>query len=73
MPMNKPLEEQRCDNCRYRMLRTFRKTALDLSETQEIAYFECRRNAPHSSAKQRVAAFWPIVDDDDWCGEWVQR
>ena len=77
--MTTPLEEQRCENCRYRAPRTFRKMTSDLNvltrsfETQETAYFQCRRNAPQSSADKRVAAWWPYVADDDWCGEWVER
>ena len=65
--MNKPLEEQFCKNCRYRLLRKYREM------TQEIQYFACHRNAPQPSTNQYASAFWPIVDDDDWCGEWVQR
>jgi hypothetical protein len=65
--MNTLLEKQKCENCRYRVLRRYREM------TREIAYLQCRRNAPQPSAKEHASAFWPIVDDDDWCGEWVER
>ena len=54
-PMNTPLEEQRCENCRYRV------------------GCECRRHAPQPSNKEDRLASWPVVANDGWCGEWVQR
>ena len=77
--MNTPLEDQQCGNCRYRRLRRFNYTTSNFNvltqsfETEEIATSVCRRDAPQLGANERVAAWWPIVSDDDWCGEWVLR
>ena len=57
MPMNTPIEEQCCDNCRYLYPNTG----------------SCHRNAPRPSHKEDRDAWWPAVAGDDWCGEWVQR
>ena len=52
------LEKQRCENCRY---------YLQSSN-------ECRRNAPQPSVSRHIySAWWPVVADGDWCGEWVKR
>ena len=56
-PMNTPLEERRCENCRY----------LNLMKV------ECRRNAPQPSSERHIAAWWPVVSIYDWCGEWLQQ
>jgi len=55
--MNMPLEEQQCKNCRYHLQSSN----------------ECRRNAPQPSYEKDRSAFWPVVANDDWCGEWVLR
>lgn len=31
---------------------------------------ECRIEAPVMNEGQRP---WPIVDDNDWCGEWKEK
>ena len=77
--MNKLLSEQRCGNCRYQIRSKLRETTSDLNvltrsfETREILHFQCRRHAPRPSANENIETFWPAVNDDDWCGEWVQR
>ncbi len=56
-PMNTPLEEQCCSNCRYLYPKTGR----------------CHRHAPRPSHKEDRDAWWPGVACDDWCGEWIER
>ncbi len=31
---------------------------------------ECHRRSPGPSTEEEVAAFWPVVSTNDWCGEW---
>lgn len=32
---------------------------------------ECRRHSPRPRPAEEVA-YWPIVEADDWCGEWEE-
>lgn len=64
-----PLEEQRCENCRYsRPMAGVNITAL-----------RCARHAPQISEAVTVAAFtarwgcWPAVLPENWCGEWCAK
>ena len=62
---NDHINEQFCKDCQY-------AKKLKLSETNEpFQAFHCRRRAPIASANpwQR----WPIVNSDDWCGEFKVR
>lgn len=44
--------------------------------TGSVGGIECRRNAPQPSGSATPAytrPYWPIVNGDDWCGEWKSR
>lgn len=63
-----PLEEQRCENCRYSRPMAGVITAL-----------RCARHAPQISEAVTVEAFtarwgcWPAVLPENWCGEWCAK
>ena len=51
-----------CVNCEYFCRRKI---------TEALAVIgECRRNSPKPSDNENCAAYWPMVLEDDWCGEW---
>jgi hypothetical protein len=65
-----PLDEQRCQNCRY-----FRH--LEVVEPRTVTVTGdgyCRRLAPgpvsHVGDMANPAVAWPAVRLGDWCGEW---
>lgn len=33
---------------------------------------QCRRYAPHQVADEE-SWYWPVVDEEDWCGEAVKK
>jgi hypothetical protein len=60
---------EKCLNCQF----YDRKNGKPTDGTAPL-WGQCRRNAPHlnpMTAKPYVIeGIWPLVRDDDWCGEW---
>jgi len=64
-----PRTEQDCGNCFYVM-------RFDKDITQEgVDLFECHRKAPAPvlGTGGGFDAYWPDVDEVDWCGEWAPQ
>jgi hypothetical protein len=53
-----PLDEQMCDNCRFRRV-------------SDNGGAECHRHAPAAQVGQWIPSYWPMVCGHDWCGEWA--
>jgi len=52
---------ERCPNCRF-------------SKPFDDKNYQCRRNAPISGMPENsYFVAWPIVFDDDWCGEFEPK
>lgn len=60
-----------CGNCVY----VEPNTAAERVGTTGLAAHLCRRHPPTFSPDPLSGhiGVWPVVDDDDWCGEWVAR
>jgi hypothetical protein len=60
---------EKCVNCQYYDRRRARAT-----DGKAPMWGQCRRHAPllnPATAKSyMVEGVWPLVRDDDWCGEW---
>ncbi len=63
---------EKCLNCQFYDRRNARPT-----DGRAAMWGQCRRHSPHlnpagaASAKSYlVEGVWPLVRDDDWCGEW---
>jgi hypothetical protein len=60
---------EKCLNCQFYDRRNARPT-----DGRAIMWGQCRRHSPHlspSTAKgYMVEGVWPLIRDDDWCGEW---
>jgi len=60
---------EKCVNCEYYDRRRARPT-----DGKAPMWGQCRRHSPHlnpATAKAYVVeGVWPLVRDDDWCGEW---
>jgi hypothetical protein len=54
-----PLDEQRCENCRYSEL---------LGRGGGTPTGRCHRHAPQIGPR---GSEWPTVAASDWCGEWA--
>lgn len=52
---------QSCANCDYRFIVPSETDRLNL-------HMECRRYAPRPAPG--TIMYWPIVQTNDWCGEW---
>lgn len=65
-----PRLEQSCGNCFYVVL-------FDKEITQEgVDLLECHRHAPNpaiGTEGSSFQAYWPDVDEVDWCGEWAPQ
>jgi len=60
---------KKCQNCQYYDRKSARST-----DGRTTMWGQCRRHSPLLNP-QNVKAYlvegiWPIVRDDDWCGEW---
>ena len=59
----------KCLNCQFYDRRNARPT-----DGRAAMWGQCRRHSPHLnplSAKAHLSkAVWPLIRDDDWCGEW---
>ena len=60
---------EKCINCRF----YDRRHAKPLDGKAPL-WGQCRRHAPHlnpvTAKAYVVEGIWPLVRDDDWCGEW---
>ena len=61
---------EKCLNCQFYDRRNARPT-----DGKAIMWGQCRRHSPQhlnpATAKSyHVEGVWPLVRDDDWCGEW---
>jgi hypothetical protein len=62
---------EKCLNCQY----YDRRNARPNDGRAPVMWGQCRRDSPHlnpvSATKAHlVEGVWPLVRDDDWCGEW---
>jgi hypothetical protein len=62
---------EKCVNCQY----YDRRNARPNDGRSPVMWGQCRRHSPHLSpaGAQKtylVEGVWPLVRDDDWCGEW---
>jgi len=64
---------EKCLNCQFYDRHNTRPT----DGRAPMMWGQCRRDSPHlnplgSSSKKAhiVEGVWPLVRDDDWCGEW---
>lgn len=51
-----------CGHCRW----------FDFNEPSDKPFGKCRRRAPQDNVagEAYIGAIWPLVIEDDWCGEW---
>lgn len=60
---------EKCVNCQYYDRRRARPT-----DGKAPMWGQCRRHSPHlnpvTAKAYVVEGVWPLVRDDDWCGEW---
>ena len=60
---------EKCLNCQFYDRRNARPT-----DGRVAMWGQCRRHSPHlnplSARSYLVEGVWPLIRDDDWCGEW---
>jgi hypothetical protein len=60
---------EKCVTCQFYDRRSSRP-----SDGRTTMWGQCRRHSPHlnpTTAKSYlVEGVWPLIRDDDWCGEW---
>jgi hypothetical protein len=60
---------EKCLNCQFFDRRNARPT-----DGRAAMWGQCRRHSPHlnplSVKSYLVEGVWPLIRDDDWCGEW---
>jgi hypothetical protein len=60
---------EKCLNCQFYDRRNARPT-----DGRAAMWGHCRRHSPHlnplSAKSYLVEGVWPLIRDDDWCGEW---
>ena len=60
---------EKCLNCQFYDRRNARPT-----DGKATMWGQCRRHSPHLNPatvkSYQVEGVWPLVRDDDWCGEW---
>jgi hypothetical protein len=60
---------EKCVNCQYYDRRRARPT-----DGKVPMWGQCRKHSPHlnpvTAKAYVVEGVWPLVRDDDWCGEW---
>jgi hypothetical protein len=62
---------EKCVNCQY----YDRRNAKPNEGRTPVMWGQCRRHSPHLSPAVAQKAYlvegvWPLIRDDDWCGEW---
>jgi hypothetical protein len=61
---------EKCLNCKFYDRRNGRPT-----DGRAAMWGQCRRDSPHlnplSAKSYLVEGVWPLIRDDDWCGEWT--
>jgi hypothetical protein len=60
---------EKCLTCQFYDRRNARPT-----DGRAAMWGQCRRHSPHlnplSAKAHFVEGVWPLIRDDDWCGEW---
>jgi hypothetical protein len=60
---------EKCLSCQFYDRRNARPT-----DGRAAMWGHCRRHSPHlnplSAKSYLVEGVWPLIRDDDWCGEW---
>lgn len=61
---------EKCINCQY-----YDRRAGQPTDGRATMWGPCRRDSPHlnpinTKKSYQVEGVWPLVRDDDWCGEW---
>jgi hypothetical protein len=60
---------EKCLNCQFYDRRKTRA-----ADGRAAMWGQCRQHSPHlnplSAKSYLVEGVWPLVRDDDWCGEW---
>jgi hypothetical protein len=60
---------EKCVNCQFYDRRSGGPT-----DGRAAMWGQCRRHSPHlnplSAKSYLVEGVWPLIRDDDWCGEW---
>ena len=60
---------EKCVNCQFYDRRNARP-----ADGRATMWGQCRRDAPHlnpmTTKSYLVEGVWPMVRDNDWCGEW---
>jgi hypothetical protein len=60
---------EKCLNCQFYDRRNARPT-----DGRAVMWGQCRRHSPHlnpvTAKGHLVEGVWPLIRDDDWCGEW---
>jgi hypothetical protein len=61
---------EKCLSCQFYDPRNARPT-----DGRAVMWGQCRRQPPHlnplSAKSYLVEGVWPLIRDDDWCGEWA--
>ena len=62
---------KKCQNCQYYDRSDPRSTD---GRTAQTMWGQCRRHSPllnpQNDKQYMIEGIWPVVRDDDWCGEW---
>jgi hypothetical protein len=60
---------KKCQNCQFYDRKDARTT-----DGRTTMWGQCRRHSPllnpQNAQTYKVEGIWPVVRDDDWCGEW---
>lgn len=60
---------ENCLNCQF-----YDRKSVKPTDGRATMWGHCRRHSPHlnpvTARAYVVEGVWPIVRDDDWCGEW---
>jgi hypothetical protein len=60
---------EKCVNCQF-----YDRRNAGPSDGRAAMWGQCRRHSPHlnplSAKSYLVEGVWPLIRDDDWCGEW---
>ena len=61
---------EKCLNCQYYDRRQARA-----SDGEATMWGQCRRQSPNlnpmAAKNHAIEGVWPLVRDDDWCGQWT--
>lgn len=65
------MRAETCETCRY-SLAVKQRSRCEIEGPYEWDQWECRRYAKKAHPGGEEFG-WPIVDEHDWCGEWVAK